>query len=167
MKTKRSKALTLDSCQFPFADGRQCRMLRHKDHPSLCLFHAREEQQLLESPKLGAEISASLSGSFYYATDINHVLGKVFAAFAQRRISQRDAATMAYLGQLMLQSVPTVKEETSFEYTYKDWLHMDDNAVRLSQAAWPGLRSPITEKISTTSVPAAPPASPPATTNSK
>ncbi|SRR6266852_2992855 len=101
MKTKRSKTITLDSCQFPFADGRQCRMLRHKDHPSLCLFHAREEQQLLESPRLGAEISATLSDSFFYATDINHVLGKVFTAFAQRRISQRDAATMAYLGQLL------------------------------------------------------------------
>jgi hypothetical protein len=166
MKTKGSK-VTLDSCQFPFADGRQCRMLRHKDHPSLCLFPAREEQQLLESPRLGSEISATLSGSFYYATDIDHVLGKVFTAFAQRRISQRDAATMAYLGQLMLQSVPAVQEETTFEYTYEDWLNMDDNAVRLSQAAWPGLRSPITEKIPTQSGPATPPTSPPPTPNSK
>jgi hypothetical protein len=167
MKTKRTKAITLDSCQFPFADGRQCRMLRHKDHPSLCLFHAREEQQLLESPRLGTEISATLSDSFFYATDINHVLGKVFTAFAQRRISQRDAATMAYLGQLLLQSVPAVNKETDFEFSHEDWVDMTENAIRLSQAAWPGLRSPITEKLSTQSSPATPTASPPTVPNSK
>ena len=27
-------------CQFAFSDNRQCRMLRHKNHASLCLFHA-------------------------------------------------------------------------------------------------------------------------------
>jgi hypothetical protein len=30
-------------------------MLRNEHHPTLCLFHAHAEQQLLESPKLGAE----------------------------------------------------------------------------------------------------------------
>jgi hypothetical protein len=29
-------------------------MLRKKGHPSLCIFHAREEQQLLEADKPGA-----------------------------------------------------------------------------------------------------------------
>jgi hypothetical protein len=53
--------------------------------------NAREEQQLLESDKLAAEF-ASLSGKLNTVTDINHVLGKVFTALAEKRISQQAAA---------------------------------------------------------------------------
>src|SRR5205814_9944694 len=58
-------------CQFSFADGRACRMLRQADHPSLCVFHARAERQLLESDRLGSELAASLTGGFMTATDID------------------------------------------------------------------------------------------------
>jgi hypothetical protein len=50
-----------NKCLRQFTDGRSCRMPRKKGHPTLCVFHAREEQQLLESEKLAAEF-ASLSG---------------------------------------------------------------------------------------------------------
>jgi len=85
-------------------------MLRKKDHPTLCIFHAREEQQILESDKLAAEF-ASLSGKLNTVTDINHVLGKVVTALAEKRISHQTAATFGYLGQLLLQSIPAVKAE--------------------------------------------------------
>src|SRR6266849_2761091 len=45
-------------CQFETSDGRRCRMPRHPAHSALCPFHARDEMQLLESQRLGAEISA-------------------------------------------------------------------------------------------------------------
>jgi hypothetical protein len=99
-----------NNCLRQFSDGRSCRMLRKKDHPTLCLFHAREEQQLLESDKLAAEF-ASLSGKLNTVTDINHVLGKVFIALAEKRISHQTADTFAYLGQLLLQTIPGVKNE--------------------------------------------------------
>jgi hypothetical protein len=89
-------------CQFAFSDNRQCRMLRHRNHPTLCLFHAHAEHQLLESHRLGAEMAATFTGDFLTAADINHVMGKVFTALAQNRIPQRTAATLAYLGQVML-----------------------------------------------------------------
>jgi hypothetical protein len=101
---------TSNKCLRQTSDGRSCRMLRKKDHPALCIFHAREEQQLLESEKLAAEF-ASLSGKLNTVTDINHVLGKVFAALAEKRISHQAAATFGYLGQLLLQSIPAVKDE--------------------------------------------------------
>jgi hypothetical protein len=85
-------------------------MLRKKGHPTLCVFHAREEQQLLESDKLAADF-ASLSGKLNTVTDINHVLGKVFTALVEKRISQQAAATFGYLGQLLLQTIPGVKSE--------------------------------------------------------
>jgi hypothetical protein len=94
-------------CQFPFSDGRRCRMLRHESYSSLCLFHGRADQQLVESRQLGAEIAATFTGSLPTAADVNHVLGKVLTALAQNRISQRNAATLAYLGALMLRSLPT------------------------------------------------------------
>jgi hypothetical protein len=98
-----------NKCRRQFS-GRTCRMLRKKGHPSFCIHHAREEQQRLESEKLAAEF-ASLSGKLNTVTDINHVLGKVFTALAEKRISQPAAATFGYLGQLLLQTIPGVKTE--------------------------------------------------------
>jgi len=85
-------------------------MLRKSGHPALCVFHAHEEEQLLETEKLAADL-ASLSGNLNTGLDINHVLGRVFQALAQRRISPREATAFAYIAQLMLQSMPYVKNE--------------------------------------------------------
>ena len=124
-------------CQFAFSDGRLCRMLRQKNHPTLCLFHARDEQQLLESHNLGAQIATSYTGDYLTAADINHVLSKVFTALAQNRIPQRTAATLAYLGQVMLNSLPMAKKETTFVYSYETWKDMIDNATHLTNARPP------------------------------
>jgi len=99
-----------NKCLRQFTDGRSCRMPRKKDHATFCIYHAREEQQLLESEKFAVEF-ASLSGKLNTVTDINHVLGKVFTALAEKRISQQAAATFGYLGQLLLQTIPGVKSE--------------------------------------------------------
>ena len=119
-------------CQFPFSDGRKCRMLRSPHHPSFCAFHARQELQLLESQRLGGEISASLNGDFLTATDINHVLGKLFIAVAQDRIPPRKAAALTYLGQVLLSSLPHVKREFPFHYKFEHWNKVLDNAAPLS-----------------------------------
>jgi hypothetical protein len=132
-------------CQFETSDGRRCRMLRRNGHPTLCLFHARDEMQLLESQRLGSEIAASISGDFMTATDINFVLGKLFTALAQNRIPPRNAAILAYIGQLMLHSVPGVQKEYSFKYEYEAWNRMLEKATPLSR--------PTTVPISVASAP--------------
>ena len=128
-------------CHYTFSDNRRCRMLRQTNHPTLCPFHARDEQQLLESHNLGAEIATSYTGDYLTAADINHVLSKVFTALAQNRIPQRTAATLAYLGQVMLLTLPLAKKETTFVYSYETWKDMIENATRLSppQAPTPAL----------------------------
>src|SRR6266566_3412935 len=83
-----------NGCLRQFTDGRCCRMLRKKGHPTLCIFHAREEQQLLESDKLAEEF-ASLSGKLNTVTDINHVLGKVFTALAENVFRTRRPPRLA------------------------------------------------------------------------
>jgi hypothetical protein len=119
-------------CQFQFSDGRCCRMLRSPLHASFCAFHARQELQLLESQRLGGEISTSLHGNFLTATDINHVLGKLFIAVAQNRISLSKAANLTYLGQVLLSSIPHVKQEFRFEYKFNQWREAVANAAPLS-----------------------------------
>jgi hypothetical protein len=121
-------------CHFETSDGRRCRMLRN-GHPTLCLFHARDELQILESQRLGSELSASLTGRFMTATDINFVLGNLFAATAQNRIPPRNAAVLAYIGQIMLHSLPSLKDEFRFEYKFKDWKDMLGEATYLSNSA--------------------------------
>src|SRR5260370_24499178 len=86
-------------CQFETSDGRRCRMPRHPAHPALCPFHARDEMQLLESQRLRAELSASLTAQFMTATDITFLLGKLFTATAQNRIPPRNTSLPAYIPQ--------------------------------------------------------------------
>jgi hypothetical protein len=119
-------------CQFQFSDDRCCRMLRSPAHPSFCAFHARQELQRIESQRLGEEVSTSLHGNFLTATDINHVLGKLFIAVAQNRISLRKAANLTHLGKALLSSIPLVKQEFRFEYKFKQWQKVLANAAPLS-----------------------------------
>jgi hypothetical protein len=133
-KSSRTRVALSDSslCQFSFADGRTCRMLRQHDHPTLCIFHARAERQLIESDRLGAELAASLTGNFMTATDINFVLGKLFKAIAQNRIQPRVAANLAFVAKLMLQSLDKLKNEYRFEYKFEAWKSMKRDAIPLS-----------------------------------
>ncbi|HMD10541.1 MAG TPA: hypothetical protein VKH63_23615 [Candidatus Acidoferrum sp.] len=101
-------------------------------HSFFCAFHARQQLQLLESQRLGDEISASLNGDFLTATDINHVLGKLFAAVAQDRIPLRKATALAFLGQVLLSSLPHVKKEFPFSYKFNHWNKVLANAAPLS-----------------------------------
>ncbi len=131
-KASAHKTSDANRCVFETSDGRRCRLPRSATHASLCLFHSQEEQQLLESRKLGGELASSLTGNFLTAADINYVLGKVFTAVAQNRMPARTAHTLAYLGQLMLFSLPAVKQEFAFHYKFEQWTNMLDRAVRLS-----------------------------------
>src|SRR5215472_10533034 len=126
---KRSRADNRNLCCFSYSDGRRCRMLRHRDHPGLCPFHSREERQALESERIGTELAASLTGHFLTASDINHVLGKVFTALAQDRISVKKAKALAYLAQLMLASLRGVGQEYKFKYSFEAWQRMLRNST--------------------------------------
>ncbi|MGB6430007.1 MAG: hypothetical protein WBF06_05445 [Candidatus Acidiferrales bacterium] len=112
-------------CKFKFADARSCGIPRWKGHASYCLFHARQEQQLLDADRVGTEL-ASLSGEFRTTTDLNHALGKLFAAVAQNRIPPRNAAVIAYIGQLLMQSLSGVEREIKHADGYEAW----DDTIR-------------------------------------
>ena len=90
-------------CNFQFADGRRCRMLRDP-RQQLCLFHHRELLQLESSEEIGAELLA-LGGNFQDPIALNFVLGKLFAHVATGRMHRRQASTLAYIAQLLLQTL--------------------------------------------------------------
>ena len=138
MTQKRSKSNGFDLCQFQFSDGRKCKMLRDQSHPALCPIHARQEFQCLEAGRIGAEL-ASLSGEFKTTSDVNHVLGKVFSLLAHGRIPRRKAIALAYIGQLLLQSIPGTRSE--YQNAHSPNLHAWDELLR-QLYAHPPARTP-------------------------
>ena len=100
-----------DLCQFQFANGKCCGMPAHPKYNGLCLNHgtihrranAREDDlyNLLVSPANGQLSQA----------EINQALTKLFEALAANRISTRRAATLAYIGHLLLQAYSGLQAE--------------------------------------------------------
>jgi len=115
-----SPASLTDLCCFSFRDGRTCRLPRWKKHRTLCIYHARSEQQLLGADQAASQL-ISLSGDFRTASDINHVLGKLFTLVAKNRIPRRNAVALAYIGQLLLQTLPQVRAEIRNTLGYRAW----------------------------------------------
>ncbi len=109
-----------DLCRFSFSDGRHCRMPRWENHDIYCLHHARDEQPLLGADQVAEEL-VSLSGDFKTASDVNHVLGKLFSLRVKNLISRRDAATLTYMAQLMLQTLPGVRREIISYSSIEGW----------------------------------------------
>lgn len=103
-----------ETCTFTFADGRHCQMSRWKRTRPFCLFHTRQEQQLqlFRPDYIGRGGTLTYTGQFRTATDVNAALGELFEATARNRVPPRKAAVLAYIGHLLLQSLPHVKSET-------------------------------------------------------
>src|SRR5579872_3305743 len=109
-----------DRCQFTFSDGRQCTMARSDIHPSLCRFHAEREHQLFGEPSpAGCVVGRALDLPELYsacrdlstAAGVNRVLTQVFRLLVQRRISRQEAATFGHLAQLLLRTIPLMRQE--------------------------------------------------------
>jgi len=115
------------TCQFPFADGRHCRMPIAPSHPFLCLFHADRERRFHERACLESapdEVAAQLgtfSGEIKTANDLNVLLTRLWSLVASRRIPPRTAATLAYLANLLLQTLGPVRDEISDTRGIEEW----------------------------------------------
>ncbi len=119
-----------DRCQHKTASGRRCRMLRLDGDPSLCHQH---RQQLLGAQIHPEVVAAELLGSiedFKTATAVNQALGRLFALVAGNRIAPRHAAVLAYIAQLLFNTLPYVKEETTRTEGYDAWEHALGQALR-------------------------------------
>jgi hypothetical protein len=104
------KEKLISTCAFAYSDLRSCAMPRWRAHSKYCLFHAHQAQQLLDARKLGVEL-ATCTGEFRTNTDLNRALGSLFKAVAENRIPPRNAAVLAYIGQLLQKNIPKVQDE--------------------------------------------------------
>jgi hypothetical protein len=110
--TKRPDA-SYNLCTFKFANGKFCTMPAHPGHEGLCLNHATIHRRTYHREDDLVKELASPAGDFITQIDINHVLGKLFEALAANRVSPRRAATLAYIGHLLLQSQKGAKSEAN------------------------------------------------------
>jgi hypothetical protein len=108
-------------CAFNFADGRQCRTPRKDGHPYLCTFHAHKEAQALAGQEAGEDIAYFLSGEYVSAGDLTFALGRLFAAVAQGQVKPKTAATLAYLGQTLVQTMHLAQDEFIKAFGTKEW----------------------------------------------
>jgi hypothetical protein len=122
-------------CRFTRTDGRRCQMPRTANHATLCLFHTKQAQELAQAEQDLSQELVSLSGDLKTASDVNHVLRKLFFLLAQRRISRRDAIAFAYIAQLILQTLPGVKREIQAVLGNDAWQETLEAAVGLDEAA--------------------------------
>lgn len=133
--SKKSKSSNPDSatrCAFTFSDGRRCQMPRWKGSRHFCLFHGRQEQQLLNINYMGKK-HPTLSTWFQTATDVNYALGNLFEAVARNQVPPRHAAVLAYIAQLIIQTLPQVEAEALRIEGQESW---DDNVQRTLDAQY-------------------------------
>src|SRR5271170_6095461 len=122
-------------CQHHTASGRRCRMLQSPNHETLCTFHATAEAKLLAQAKIAeakllaatkrAEAQSHRSHSIEQVaadllagtenlsqpTSVNLFLSNLLKNFAHHRISRRDATTLAYISQLLLNSQSVIHRQ--------------------------------------------------------
>lgn len=107
MKLQSAKSAVLCiRCAHRDSSGRQCRLFASDGHSSLCPQHHAEQKQ-----KEAADVSGILfrdSQDFQTAQGINHSLRHLYWLTAQNRISTRRAAVLAYIGSLLLRTLPAI-----------------------------------------------------------
>jgi len=120
MSTRRTNLISF-GCTFTFADGRRCRTPRCRDHIYLCYFHAQKEAQAAARHKIGRGIATWFTGEILSANDLSGALGEVFSCAAKGQIKPKTAATLAYLGQTLLQSIKLAQHEYINAWGADNW----------------------------------------------
>lgn len=110
-------------CQFPFADGRSCRMPRGKNHEYLCVFHADRERRLHDQQALDAELSADLfgSGELRSATEVNTFIARLTKHAVAGRIPPKLFHSLVYSASLILQTLPGVSSDVRLALGFDHW----------------------------------------------
>jgi hypothetical protein len=98
-------------CQHISPRGQRCRMLRAADHPSLFRYHVRKALSAgPDTESLAADLISSLK-SFSTVESVNQLLGNLVIQLARKCIERRDAIALAYICQLLLNSLTPLRKE--------------------------------------------------------
>ena len=100
-------------CKHIDGRGHRCRMLVMSIEADFCAYH---EQRRLQTQSGRETAAAELLGSvsdFSDAASVNRFLGSLVKQVTLKRIPRRDAVTLAYICQLLLNSLGVLNREES------------------------------------------------------
>ena len=132
-----------DLCTFTFADGRRCKLPQSPEDMGLCYFHAQKFAHARRARAAGVDISHYLNTDMLTACELSSTFSTLFAATAQGFIKPRTATTLAYLGQLMLQTQQLAKLEfeqafdTSWPAVVRDSICFKDDSSKAPESDTP------------------------------
>ena len=125
-KSSTSVSTTIDHhCQHISPKGNRCHMLIDQNHrpangakrPTLCAYHAgrlRATVPAVDPEALATELLGEID-DFSTAGSVNLFLGNLVKQLARKRIARRDAVALAYISQLLLNSLPALVREVEAE----------------------------------------------------
>jgi hypothetical protein len=120
-----TKHHTESQCQYKNSRDKRCHMLIDKNHrspdgekpSSLCPYHlaqSKAKDALPDPETLAAELLGDIV-NFTTADSVNLFLGNLVKQLARQRIARRDAIALAYLCQLLLNSLTPLRQEQQDE----------------------------------------------------
>ena len=97
-------------CAFTFSDGRRCQTprLTKEDY---CFFHARKLRLAAQADDIGRQVTSPIGCDYNSALTLNATLGNLMCALARGQITPKTAHTLAYLAQIMMQTIPAAQQE--------------------------------------------------------
>ena len=102
-------------CHHISPRGQRCRMLRAPNHEALCAYHLQQTAAPpLDHEALAAELLAS-TGDLSSANEVNTLLGNLVRMLAHKRIDRKDAIAIAYMSQLLLNTLTPLERELQAE----------------------------------------------------
>src|SRR5712664_95933 len=125
-KPNTSASTTVDPyCQHISPKGNRCHMLidEHRRpangavRPTLCAYHAdrlRATVPAVDPEALASDLLGDID-DFSTAGSVNLFLGNLVKQLARKRIARRDAVALAYISQLLLNSLPALERQLEAE----------------------------------------------------
>jgi len=135
-----SEAKGAARCQHRTRTGRRCRHSVSHAAAGLCSKHVSSQQKYRQEADLSATLLGQLT-ELSSACDINKVLSNLFLALTQDRIAARRAAVLAYIGNLLLRTLPAMDRETNGDDDHVTVIW--DDAPRPDRSQEPDYSPPI------------------------
>lgn len=117
-------------CRFTFSDGRRCRTFRAPGHPDFCSYHAQKLARDRTAESLGNDLAYFFSGDYLSACDLAAAIGRLLPALARGHVTPRTARTMAYLFQILVQTIRLAQHEYINAFDTDAWRDTIANSVK-------------------------------------
>jgi hypothetical protein len=92
-------------CRHIDSAGRRCHMLVMSATSDLCAYHSQRRLQAQRGSETAAAELLACGTDFHDAESVNRFLGTLVRQLTLKRIPRRDAVTLAYICQLLLNSL--------------------------------------------------------------